>query len=121
MALTCLFVRNFKSIINILAVRDEPDTDAVPRGGDCTWLVFNTAKSYDRICLACVVNKHEIFVLLGPEFLEVKTDFLSLRGLNFPRTILIVSIVVWKVGGLERTWRAVKNSATVWSLRQEAK
>lgn len=98
MLLTCLLVRNFKSIIHILAVGYEPDPDAVASGCYCAWLVFHTADSYDRICLASVVNKHEIFLLLGPKFLEVKTYFLSLRDLNLPRAVLIVRIIVWEVG-----------------------
>lgn len=70
-SLTCLFVGNFESIVDVLAVGNKPNPDAVPRGGDCAWLVFNTAEPYDRICLSCVIDEHEVFVLFGPEFLEV--------------------------------------------------
>ena len=119
--LTCLFVRHFETIVCILAVGNEPDPYAVPWGSYCAWLILYAAESYDRICLACVIKKHKVLVLFRAKFLKIKAHFFPLRYLNFPCTVLIIGIVVWEVGGLEWSGRAVKNTTAVWSWEGKIK
>lgn len=68
--LTCLFVRNFKSIVSVDTVWNESDSDAVPGGSNCARFVLNAIQRNDRVCLAGVINEYEIFVLFCSKLLE---------------------------------------------------
>lgn len=108
-----MFVGHLEAVIDIFAVRNKPNPDAIPRRGQFTGFVLDTAEHDDRVSLVGVVNQYEVLVFFSSEFSEVEFHFLALWYLNFPRAVLVIRVVIREIGGVESSRRSVEDLATV--------